>query len=154
MVEKEVENVENNVESWSTENCLLDYDVEDQYSYVYDFITEDSFISVLSYDQNHDLFYVIRVIGSKVAIDNITDDFKHVVLTNERYIEGRYLEVVEEKKRFVKYRELKGVVFIRAQEVHKTYVDINPVTLIMTKQEHDSLMGNILIIMGSLYSKT
>ena len=94
VVEKEVENVENNVESWSTENCLLD-DVEDQYSYVYDFITEDSFINVLTYDQNHDLFYVIRVIGSKVAIDNITDDFKHVVLTNERYIEGRYLEVVK-----------------------------------------------------------
>ena len=87
--------------------------------------------------------YIIRVIGSKVAIDNITDDFKHVVLTNERYIEGRHLEVVEEKKRFVKYRELKGVVFIRAQEVHKTYVDINPVMLIMQKQEHASLMGNI-----------
>ena len=43
----------------------------------------------------------------------------------------------------MKYRELKGVVFIRAQEVHKTYVDINPVTLIMPNQEHASLMGNI-----------
>ena len=71
---------------------------------------------------------------SMLLIKNITDDYRHDVLEGERYIKGRYLEIVTERSTYVKYHEVSGVVFIQAQEVNSTYIKIIPVTLIMTKE--------------------
>ena len=95
---------------------------------------------MLSHDKNHQLFYLVKVTNIGVANDDIIDDFKHTIYKGEKYIEGRYLDMIGEKNKYVKYCEVTGVLFIRTQEINHVFVDINPATLIMSKQEYCSLL--------------
>lgn len=91
---------------------------------VYEFITENSFITVYSPSISTDPFFVVLVENKSVATEKLTDANGHVILEGEQYFEGRYLEKISESRRGIGFKIVEGLVYILPCEVMSTFVDV------------------------------
>ena len=112
-------------------------------SHLFDFIDIPSYITVLSPNSAHELFYLCKVIKKDIAADNIEDVYGHKIFKGEQYLVGNYLEKVDEKRSDIVYKLLANhAVYIHVYEVNQTFVDFNPSTMSIPKEEYLSLIGN------------
>ena len=103
---------------------------------------------MLSNDKNHELFSIVKLMKKGVANGDIVDEYGHTIKSGQKYFKGRYMENIEEKKCFTRYKVLEDkVLYIRPKELHTAFVDINPSTLVMPKQEYVSLLQNNWLIL-------
>ena len=138
---EEEESEENNCEL-DSEN--LDTDTPDE-SPVYKVLEEfPAFISMLAMDSNHELFHIVKIVRKAIADMDLTDSYfyGHRINTGEKYFEAYYLEKIEEKKNSVRYVQLQNTICIGPKEVQHMFIDINPITLVMPKQEYVNLLQN------------
>ena len=52
-----------------------------------------------------------------VAVQDLSDEFNHVVLKNSKYLKCNYLKKASEKKQFVFYKLIPNIVFVLSTQV-------------------------------------
>ena len=78
-----------------------------------------------------------------IATDDMEDLYGHKVFKGEQYFEGFYLEKVDERKSKVFYKLLeKRIVFLHTFEIHHAFVDVDPETFQMSKNEYLALINS------------
>ena len=71
------------------EECMVDED-DDRQSRIYEFVSTPSYVSLLSYNSNDPVYFVL-VEKKGQATEKLQDRYGHVILPDELYLEGRYL---------------------------------------------------------------
>ena len=68
---------------------MVDED-DDRQSRIYEFVSTPSYVSLLSYNSNDPVYFVL-VEKKGQATEKLQDRYGHVILPGELYLEGRYL---------------------------------------------------------------
>ena len=58
----------------------------------HEFLLPNSVCAIAADEKSIDTFWLVKILEETVAEGNITDDYGHMVLDGQRYIDGRYLE--------------------------------------------------------------
>ena len=88
---------------------------------MYTFIEENSYIALYSAPNSLELFYIVKVVKKTIAVDDI-DIYGHTVPNGSEYIEGHYLEKINEKKDKIYYKELKKLELKKLVYVYPTKI--------------------------------
>ena len=88
------------------------------------------------------LFYVINVNEKCVADEDTTDIYGHIIQKGSQYCKGYYLEKISEKKLYIRYKQLKNLVYFYPNEVFSPWVPINK-ELCLSLAEYQFLSDSI-----------
>ena len=120
---------------------IEDEHIDKRKSHMFEFIETPCYISVLSPNSAHELFYLFKVIEKCVAQEDCQDIYGHKIFKNELYLKGYYLEKQSDKKTAVVYKLLdRHLVYIHINEIHQTFIDFDECNMSMTKEEYLSLI--------------
>ena len=84
---------------------------------IFDLITPGSVVALYSPPNAGELFYLCKVNAVDVAETDLHDKFNHIILKGSRFMKCNYLEKTDDRKGYVHYKVVKGVVFILPEEV-------------------------------------
>ena len=62
-------------------------------------------------------FYLCKVMEVSVAVQDLSDEFNHVVLKTSKYLKCNYLKKANEKKQFLFYKLIPNIVFVLSTQV-------------------------------------
>ena len=88
---------------------------------------------------NFGLFYLFEVEKTAVATENKTDLFGHIVKQGDVYLEGFYLEKVNETKHKVMYKKLNNRVYIYPETIFCPNVAFNKTDMCLDKEIYIAL---------------
>ena len=106
------------------EECMVDED-DDRQSRIYEFVSTPSYVSLLSYNSNDPVYFVL-VEKKGQATEKLQDRYGHVILPSELYVEGWYLHKSHShhpnKKKF---KVIDHNVYISLGEIFETFVEFD-----------------------------
>ena len=72
----------------------------------HEFLLPNSVCAIAADEKSIDTFWLVKILEETVAEGNITDDYGHVVLDGQRYIDGRYLKFHTTKRNHHIFKEM------------------------------------------------
>ena len=108
------------------DDCFLDEDLPiNQEKQVFDFVEIPLFVTVFT-GVSAEPLYFLKIVEKGISNDTLSNNWRHVILPGLRYFTGYYLKPVPSRSmQFKKFELLPLNVFITADEVYDTYVEIN-----------------------------
>ena len=104
---------------------------DDEYSIPKDslieFVDIGNVIALYSHSKAHELFFLCKVLECCTAAnDNAVDAYNHIVPKRLVYFKCMYLEKIDEKKMYVRYKLIPGEVFVLSEQVFCPLVNMQP----------------------------
>ena len=87
-------------------------------------LTKNTTIALYSSSNSLELFYLCKVIDFGVAIENMVDEYNHIILQGSRYIECQYYQKQKETKLKIHYKLLPKNVYVFPTQVLSPLVNL------------------------------
>ena len=87
-------------------------------------LTKNTTIALYSSSNSLELFYLCKVIDFGVAIENMVDEYNHIIPQGSRYIECQYYQKQKETKLKIHYKLLPKNVYVFPTQVLSPLVNL------------------------------
>ena len=113
---------ENNYDDDNAESDAEAYELRSES--VNSILTKNTTIALYSSSNSLELFYLCKVIDFGVAIENMVDEYNHIIPQGSRYIECQYYQKQKETKSKIHYKLLPKNIYVFPTQVLSLLVNL------------------------------
>lgn len=104
------------------------------------------FVAVFSDSAALEVFYIIQVVRKEIASSKVTDANGHIILENEPFFTGKYLQKQKEHRNGIDYKRLNDDIYFRPEEILTAFLELasteNPDYFVLSHAENASLLNH------------